>query len=223
MFITVMNIAIAVSVFIALALLFFYISKYLLWHVRHVKVDIEMLASVGFIPIQATKGSNGYDCFINISRITKNVLGTKYDYIKNCKVSTLEGGRKCVTIRPGGKLIVPLNFRLKLVDYLSANISLRSGHGLKTTLLIPNSPGLIDSDFRGEPCVILYNPSNVDVIVNDFDRICQMTFTIHPTVYLNRVPHIDINGTERGINGHGHTDNKILSDSPLVKEGERQS
>ena len=59
---------------------------------------------------------------------------------------------------------------------------------------------------------------DVDVIVNDFDRICQMTFTIHPIVYLNRVSHIDINGTERGINGHGHTDNKILSDSPIAKE-----
>ena len=182
------------------------------------KVDIQMLTSVGFMPVKGTKDSNGYDCFLNISRITKEILGDKYQYIRGCSTKTDMDGRRTLIIKPHGKVIIPLGFRFKLPDTISVDVLHRSGFALKTDYIIPNSPGLVDTDYRGEVCVILRNISDEPIVIKDFERICQIAFVRRPIVTLNVVDHIDVNGTDRGVNGHGHTNNKILLDSPIVRK-----
>lgn len=182
------------------------------------KVDIEMLTSRGFMPVQGTPQSNGYDCFLNISRITKEVLGDKYQYIRGCSSKTDSDGRKTLILKRDGKVIIPLGFRFKLPDTISVDVLHRSGFALKTDYIIPNSPGLVDSDYRGEVCVIIRNISDEPIIIKDFERICQIAFVRRPNITLRLVDNINTNDTVRGINGHGHTNNKTLSDSPIAKE-----
>ena len=182
------------------------------------KVDIQMLTSKGFMPVQGTPKSNGYDCFLNISRITKEVLGDKYQYIRGCSSKTDSDGRKTLILEPDGKVIIPLGFRFKLPDTISVDVLHRSGFALKTDYIIPNSPGLVDSDYRGEVCVIIRNISDEPIIIKDFERICQIAFVRRPNITLRLVDNINTNDTVRGINGHGHTNNKTLLDSPIAKE-----
>lgn len=182
------------------------------------KVDIQMLTSKDFMPVRGTPQSNGYDCFLNISRITKEVLEDKYPYIKGCSIKTDMHGRKTLTLKSQGRVIIPLGFRFKLPDTISVDVLHRSGFALKTDYIIPNSPGLVDTDYRGEICVILRNISDEPIIIKDFERICQIAFVRRPNIILRLVDVINTTGTVRGINGHGHTNNKTLSDSPIVRK-----
>ena len=218
MFSTTVNVLIALLMFLSLAAFFYLAVKELIKHIDNVKVDIQMLTSICFMPIQGTPQSNGYDCFLNISRITKEVLGDKYQYIRGCSSKTDQDGRKTLILKPDGKVIIPLGFRFKLPNNISVDVLHRSGFALKTDYIIPNSPGLVDTDYRGEVCVILRNISDEPIIIKDFERICQIAFVRRPNVVLRSVDNIDTTGTVRGINGHGHTNNKTLSDSPIVRK-----
>ena len=213
-----LNLLLVLSFFVGGVLFILMSTKEIFKLLNTFKVDIQMLTSKGFMPVRGTPQSNGYDCFLNISRITKEVLGDKYQYIRGCSSKTDSDGRKTLILKPDGKVIVPLGFRFKLPDNISVDVLHRSGFALKTDYIIPNSPGLVDTDYRGEVCVILRNISDEPIIIKDFERICQIAFVRRPNVVLRSVDNIDTTGTVRGINGHGHTNNKILSDSPIVEK-----
>lgn len=79
----------------------------------------------------------------------------------------------------------------------------RSGLAIKHGISLVNTPGTVDSDYRGEIGVILVNLSNEPFTVNDGERICQMVITRYTRVDWERVERID--ETERGKGGFGHT------------------
>ena len=66
-----------------------------------------------------------------------------------------------------------------------------------------NSPGTVDADYRGEVGVLLINLSNEDFVVNDGERIAQMVIAQHEQVEFVAVEELD--ETERGAGGYGHT------------------
>ena len=97
--------------------------------------------------------------------------------------------------------IVPLGFSVEIPEGYAMRLVPRSGLASKG-LLIPNSPALIDSDYRGEVGVILVSIGGVFPL-NVGDRICQMTFEQVPDVSFEIVD--EISETERGEGGFGHS------------------
>jgi dUTP pyrophosphatase len=79
----------------------------------------------------------------------------------------------------------------------------RSGLALKFGVTVLNSPGTIDSDYRGEIGVILINLSNEEFIIHDGDRIAQLIINKFVKAEWNEVE--GLNATDRGAGGFGHT------------------
>jgi dUTP pyrophosphatase len=93
-----------------------------------------------------------------------------------------------------------------LPEGYEAQIRPRSGLALKHGLTVLNTPGTIDSDYRGEICVILINHGEYPFVIRDGDRIAQMVFNKYERAYFEVVDSLD--ETERGDGGFGHTGTK---------------
>ena len=109
-----------------------------------------------------------------------------------------------VTLRPLQRSLIPTGIYIQLSEGYEAQIRPRSGLAVKHGISIVNSPGTIDADYRGEIRVILVNLSDEDFIINDGERICQMVIARHTRVEWLQVD--DLDETERGSGGFGHTD-----------------
>ncbi|MGQ9608244.1 MAG: dUTP diphosphatase [bacterium] len=110
---------------------------------------------------------------------------------------------KTVTIRPKDFDIIPLGIKIALPEGFEAQIRPRSGLAAKYGIGLLNSPGTIDSDYRGEIKVILFNFSNEPFVVNRGDRIAQMV--ISQVVKANLLEYDKLEDTERSDGGFGHT------------------
>lgn len=108
-----------------------------------------------------------------------------------------------IVIRPLGRAIVPTGIFIQLPVGYEAQIRPRSGLAAKSGITVLNSPGTIDSDYRGEICAILVNLSDKPFTVSRGERICQMVIARHETAELVEVESLD--DTERGDGGFGHT------------------
>lgn len=108
-----------------------------------------------------------------------------------------------VTLRPLERKLIPTGLYMALPEGYEAQIRPRSGLALKHGLTVLNSPGTIDSDYRGEVMVLLVNLSGDDFTVNDGERIAQMVIARHETARFETVSQLD--DTERGAGGYGHT------------------
>lgn len=108
-----------------------------------------------------------------------------------------------INLQPFERLAVPTGLFIALPHGFEAQIRPRSGLSLKSGLSIPNSPGTIDSDYRGEIKVIVANLSNDIVEIKDGDRIAQMVIAKYERAEWNVVTNLD--ETERGSGGFGST------------------
>lgn len=110
---------------------------------------------------------------------------------------------KSLVINPMQRLLIPTGLFLELPIGYEAQIRPRSGLALKYGITVLNSPGTIDSDYRGEVGVILINLSNEPFEIKDGERICQMVVACHERVDWKEVESLD--ETVRGKGGFGHT------------------
>ena len=108
-----------------------------------------------------------------------------------------------VVIKSFERSLVPTGLFLEIPTGYEVQIRPRSGLALKNGIFVLNSPGTIDSDYRGELCVILANFGKEDFVVNNGDRIAQMVFA--PVVCPDFVVVSDVSITERGEGGFGST------------------
>jgi dUTP pyrophosphatase len=108
-----------------------------------------------------------------------------------------------LVIEPGRAALVPGGFELSIPGGYEAQVRPRSGLALKHRITLLNSPGTIDSDYRGEVSVILYNFGDAPFTVRRGDRVAQIVFSRLPEVSL--VEETDLDGTTRGAGGFGHT------------------
>ena len=108
-----------------------------------------------------------------------------------------------VTLAPMERRLISTGLFIALPEGYEAQIRPRSGLALKHGITIPNSPGTIDADYRGEIGIILVNLSSEPFTVNDGERICQMVIAAHSHVDWESVETLD--DTERGAGGFGHT------------------
>jgi dUTP pyrophosphatase len=108
-----------------------------------------------------------------------------------------------VWLNPLERQLIPTGLYIELPHGYEAQIRPRSGLAWKKGLSIPNAPGTIDTDYRGEIKVILINLSNEKVCIEPGERIAQMVIASFEQVNLNQVD--SINDTERGAGGFGST------------------
>jgi dUTP pyrophosphatase len=108
-----------------------------------------------------------------------------------------------VVIEPGRAVLVPAGFEMAVPPGYEAQVRPRSGLALKSRIGLLNSPGTIDSDYRGEVGVILFNFGDEDFTVRRGDRIAQMVVCSLPETELVETERLD--STERGPGGFGHT------------------
>lgn len=111
-----------------------------------------------------------------------------------------------VTLKPLQRALIPTGLYIELPEGYEAQIRPRSGLAIKHGISLVNSPGTIDADYRGEIRVILVNLSSEDFVVNNGERICQMVIARHERAEWQQVD--ELNETERGAGGFGHTGKK---------------
>lgn len=111
-----------------------------------------------------------------------------------------------IVLEPLQRALVPTGIFMALPEGYEAQIRPRSGLAAKHGITVLNSPGTIDSDYRGEIKAILVNLSNEPFTIEDGERICQMVVARHEQ--LTWVPVETLDETERGEGGFGHTGTK---------------
>lgn len=107
------------------------------------------------------------------------------------------------TLQSLERRLIPTGLYIALPEGYEAQVRPRSGLALKHGITVLNSPGTIDSDYRGELMVLLINLSQDPFTVNDGERIAQLVIARHEQAVLTAVEVLD--KTERGAGGYGHT------------------
>mgnify|MGYP001470926726 FL=1 len=142
-----------------------------------IKVLIKKLSHNAQIPIYKTEGSSGMDLMALIENK--------------------------ITIAPYKSALIPTGLSVAIPDDTEIQIRPRSGLAAKSNITVLNTPGTIDSDYRGELKVILFNNGEKDFIVNNGDRIAQMVLMPILKVEFEEVN--ELPETIRGSGGFGST------------------
>ena len=117
------------------------------------------------------------------------------------------------TIDPGARLLIPTGFAFSIPRSYEGQVRPRSGLALKHGITVLNSPGTIDSDYRGEVSVLLINHGNETFFFERGDRIAQLIFTKVEQVKFKEVEALD--KSDRGIGGYGSTGLSKISESSM--------
>jgi dUTP pyrophosphatase len=129
------------------------------------------------LPVYATAGSAGMDLRANL----------------------LES----LILQPLGRSLIPTGLFIELPTGYEVQIRPRSGMALKQGITCLNSPGTVDSDYRGELKIILINLSDTEQVINHGDRIAQMIVAKTERAELQVVEQLNV--SKRGDGGFGHT------------------
>ncbi len=113
------------------------------------------------------------------------------------------GGPKDIVLGPGERTLVPTGLRMAIPQGYEAQIRPRSGLALKHGITVPNSPGTIDSDYRGPLGVILMNAGQEPFTISHGDRVAQMI--VAPVIQAMFELGETLDDTTRGDGGFGST------------------
>ena len=108
-----------------------------------------------------------------------------------------------IRVEPRKRILIPSGFKIELPINYEAQIRPRSGLAIKHGITVLNSPGTIDSDYRGEVGVILINHSDKNYVIEPRTRVAQMVICSLPKINLVKVN--ILSNTERGSGGFGST------------------
>ena len=111
--------------------------------------------------------------------------------------------KSSIIVKPKTSCLIPTGLSVAFSKDYEVQIRPRSGLAAKNNISVLNTPGTIDSDYRGEIKVIIYNHGNKDFLVNNGDRIAQMILT--PVVKMELEEANDLPETIRGEGGFGST------------------
>ncbi len=111
-----------------------------------------------------------------------------------------------VTLNPGERKLIPTGVYLDIPVGFEAQIRPRSGLALRYGVTVLNTPGTIDSDYRGEVKILLINLGEEPYIVHDRDRIAQIVFS--PVIQAEFIQKKELSVTDRGEGGFGSTGEK---------------
>ena len=142
-----------------------------------VKVLVKKLHPQVKLPTYKTEGSSGLDLMAFIE--------------------------KSIKLNPKESVLVPTGISVAIAEDLEIQIRPRSGLAAKSNISVLNTPGTIDSDYRGEIKIILFNHGNSDFLINNKDRIAQMILMPVNKMDLEEVENLP--DTLRGKGGFGST------------------
>ena len=108
-----------------------------------------------------------------------------------------------IILEPGGRALIPTGLKIALEPGWEVQVRPRSGLALKHGITCLNSPGTIDSDYRGEVGVILVNLGTEPFVIRRGDRIAQLVVAAHARAMVVEVQTLD--DTARGVGGFGST------------------
>lgn len=134
------------------------------------------------LPAYQTAGAAGADVCANLAPADRNVG---------------------IVLVPGAVALIPTGFCMEIPGGFEVQIRPRSGLALKHGITLPNSPGTIDSDYRGPVGVIMQNLAAVPFVVTHGMRIAQMV--VAPVVQARFALAPGLSDTERGMGGFGST------------------
>ena len=143
------------------------------------RVEIARAPGSGDLPLpsRATTGSSGYDLRAAVE--------------------------SDVAIAAGGRALIPTGFSIAVPRGYEAQIRPRSGLALEHGIVLPNAPGTIDADYRGELKVIVMNAGETSFTVRRGDRIAQLVIAPVVSAEWEEVPLLG--ATDRGAGGFGHS------------------
>ena len=142
-----------------------------------VKVLVKKLNSLAKLPSYKTDGASGMDLMACIE--------------------------KPISLEPGKSCLIPTGLSVAFPEKYEIQIRPRSGLAAKNSISVLNTPGTIDSDYRGELKIILFNHSNENFIINNNDRVAQMVLT--PIVKMELEEINELPNSNRGDGGFGST------------------
>tara|TARA_B100001063_G_C16301490_1_gene328553 strand:- start:38 stop:469 length:432 start_codon:yes stop_codon:yes gene_type:complete len=141
---------------------------------------------------------------MNIEIINKsNNELPKYETIQSAGMDLRAHLAEPIVLKPLERNIIKTGLFISLPTGYEAQIRPRSGLSIKSGITVLNSPGTIDSDYRGEIGVILINLSDTNFEINTGDRIAQMVIAKHEQVLWTVTDKLD--DSERGNKGYGST------------------
>ena len=143
---------------------------------------------------------------ILIKKTNKEVITPKYKTDGSSGVDLSAFLDKEVVIKPNSSELIPTGLQVAIPEEFEIQIRPRSGLAAKESIGVLNSPGTIDSDYRGELKIILFNHSNKDFIINNGDRIAQMVLV--PILKMEFEEVDSLPDTVRGQGGFGSTGKK---------------
>ena len=118
----------------------------------------------------------------------------------------ITGPNKKLGLSPGERVLVGTGIAMAIDEGYEGQVRPRSGLALKQGITVVNSPGTIDSDYRGELKVILLNTGNTTFVIEHGDRIAQLVINAVPRVELIELEdHEKLPDTDRGAGGFGST------------------
>tara|TARA_B100000945_G_scaffold289781_1_gene263087 strand:+ start:742 stop:1179 length:438 start_codon:yes stop_codon:yes gene_type:complete len=142
-----------------------------------VKVLVKKLNSLAKLPSYKTDGASGMDLMACIE--------------------------KPISLEPGKSCLIPTGLSVAFSEKYEIQIRPRSGLAAKNSISVLNTPGTIDSDYRGELKIILFNHSNENFIIKNNDRVAQMVLT--PIVKMELEEINELPNSNRGYRGFGST------------------
>ena len=110
---------------------------------------------------------------------------------------------KPINLEPKNSCLVPTGLAVAFPEKYEIQIRPRSGLAAKNNISILNTPGTIDSDYRGELKIILFNHGNENFVINNNDRVAQMVLTPIIKMELEEVNELPV--SVRGVGGFGST------------------
>ena len=138
-----------------------------------------------------------------IKKLDPNVRLPEYKTDGASGMDLLAFIKEPVNIKPKTSSIIPTGLSGAFSKDYEIQIRPRSGLAAKNNISVLNTPGTIDSDYRGEIKVIIYNHGDTNFIINNGDRIAQMVLS--PVIKMDLEETIDLPETMRGEGGFGST------------------
>ena len=143
---------------------------------------------------------------VKIKKLDPKIDTPKYETDGSSGVDLSAFLDKEVVIKPNSSELIPTGLQVAIPEELEIQIRPRSGLAAKESIGVLNSPGTIDSDYRGELKIILFNHSNKDFVINNGDRIAQMVLV--PILKMEFEEVDSLPDTIRGQGGFGSTGKK---------------
>lgn len=122
---------------------------------------------------------------------------------ENFYIDVRDDNSLAIVIQPGGRVLIPTGLHMAIPEGYELQIRPRSGLALKQGISLVNSPGTIDSDYRGDIGAIVINHGSDSLLIANGDRICQAVLS--KVEQLEPVEVTDLDKTSRGEGGFGHT------------------